>query len=81
MSAGGYWRNWERSTAWLMREIVFQMISGNPNIKKENKPKRAMDIIKISDDKIAIGKLKKQQLTPEEIEEMKKFHMNAFNKK
>jgi hypothetical protein len=49
MAVDGYWRNWERSTAWLMREIVFEMINGNPHIKG-TKPASPKEIYKIKDD-------------------------------
>lgn len=47
----GYWRNWERQRAWMVREIIYCMIMGNPNIPKENKPLRREDIYKLTDDK------------------------------
>ena len=66
----GYWRNWERQTAWLMREVVFAMIAGNPNIK--DKPSSAREIFKIKDDEIAIeAKRQKCQTSPEELEAIK----------
>jgi hypothetical protein len=72
MAAEGYWRNWERDVAWLMREVVFNMIIGNPNIKKEDKPKHPKEIFKISDDKIKNSKEEKR-VSPEELEEARKL--------
>jgi hypothetical protein len=72
----GYWRNWERDIAWLMREIVFAGIAGNPNIEKDNKPKSVKDIYKISDDDKAEVKKQKQEITPEDIE----YFKNVFKK-
>jgi len=45
----GYWRNWERSTGLLIREIVFELINGNPYYK--NKPTHKDQILKLSIDK------------------------------
>jgi hypothetical protein len=72
----GYWRNWERNTAWLMREMVYAGIAGNPNIEKDNKPKSVKDIYKISDDEKVEVKKQKQELTPEDIE----YFKNVFKK-
>lgn len=47
-ASAGYWRNWERQTAWLMREIVYTLIAGNPYIT-ENKPTKDQ-IMKLSID-------------------------------
>jgi len=46
----GYWRNWERQVAWLSREIIFEMIAGNPYIPKDDKPKSKFDLSKLSTD-------------------------------
>jgi len=77
MAVSGYWKNWERSTAWLMREVVYAMVAGNPNINKDNKPKKPSDIYKISDDDKKAEKKQKQELTAEDIE----YFKNVFNKK
>jgi hypothetical protein len=50
-AVAGYWRNWERNTAWLMREIVYTLVVGNPNIPKEDKPVRSSNVYRIADDK------------------------------
>jgi hypothetical protein len=63
----GYWRNWERQTAWLMREVVWQMIQGNPNIKNEHKPQSKDLIYKLSSDKEKESK----KITEEELEEIR----------
>ena len=51
LATAGYWRNWERNTAWLMREIVYTLIAGNPDIKKSNKPSKQA-IMPLSIDKV-----------------------------
>ena len=64
----GYWRNWERNTATLMREVCYTLIAGNPNIKSGNKPRSPQEYMKLS-----IDKEKKPDLpTPEEIEDARK---------
>lgn len=64
----GYWRNWERSTAWLMREIVWQMIQGNPHIKSTNKATSKDQIYRLSTDE---EKEEARAITNEEIDDMK----------
>lgn len=71
MAVSGYWRNWERDTAWLMREIVFELIRGNPYITS-TKPDSPKEIFKISDDKIKRVETAKK-VTPEELEEARKL--------
>jgi hypothetical protein len=51
MAATGYWRNWERSIKWMTREIVWELIRGNPYYKPEDKPKKITDVMKLSTDK------------------------------
>jgi hypothetical protein len=63
LAAAGYWRNWERQTAWLAREINYIAIAGNPNIKQSAKPKSPADFYKLSTDKHN----KTEKLTLEEI--------------
>ena len=60
-----------------MRELVYQDILGNPNIAKDNKPRKSSEIYKISDDDRTEVKKQKQELTPEDIE----YFKNVFNKK
>ena len=36
---------------WMTRELVFELITGNPHYKQEDKPRRKSDIIKLSTDK------------------------------
>jgi hypothetical protein len=72
MAVDGYWRNWERTTAWLMREVVFAMIAGNPNIKKDSKPSSSREIFKIRDDKTERRDKIEKKISPEELEEIKK---------
>ncbi len=79
-AARGYWTNWERSTAWLMREIVFHLIIGNPNIKREDKPGSVMDIYKIRDDLKQIEKKKAEcQVSPEDMEEIHQNLLKQLN--
>jgi len=69
LASSGYWRNWERNTAWTMREIGFSMIAGNPDIKQIDKPTREQ-ILKLStDEKPEVIKAKK--ISKKELEEMK----------
>ena len=64
----GYWRNWERHTGVIVREICYHLIAGNPNIKSGNKPKSPQDYMKLS-----IDKEKKIEVpTQDEIEEARK---------
>ena len=46
----GYWRNRERDSS-LVRDIIFTLICGNPNIDKNNKPNKPSDLYKLSIDK------------------------------
>lgn len=74
MAADGYWRNWERDVAWLMREITFILITGNPYIKDTSKPSSPTEIYKISDD----DRKKKNKILPpppsaEELEAARKL--------
>ena len=70
LAASGYWRTWERFAAWVVREINFTAIAGNPNIKKSSKPVRPRDLFKLSIDK------EKPRLTPEEIKQTEKRLFN-----
>jgi hypothetical protein len=71
LAADGYWRNWERNTAWLMRELVFTEIVGNPYINKSDKPLSSKEIFKITDDKNKKSEEAKR-VSPEELEEARK---------
>ena len=62
LASAGYWRNWERNTAWLMRELVFTLISGNPDIKRSDKPSKKA-IMKLSIDKPSAQKVDVSALT------------------
>ena len=66
LAVAGYWRVWERSTAWLMREVVYNMIAGNPYIKQIDKPKKEQ-IMKLSFDKEEKPKI----ITKKELEKLK----------
>jgi hypothetical protein len=74
MAVDGYWKNWERSTAWLMRELVFTLVNGNPYIKN-GKPSSSKEIIKISDDSREMGEQEHKKVSPEELAEAKKLLM------
>jgi len=65
----GYWKNWERQRAWIVRELIFAMIAGNPNIEKKNKPKSKEDIFKLSDDRKEVVK-KQEPITPQQLEKI-----------
>ncbi len=62
-----------------MREIVYQMIAGNPNIKQEGKPKNAQDILRLSIDKKE-KVIKQKSLTAKELEDIKNELLNKLNK-
>lgn len=72
LAASGYWRNWERRTAWLAREINTVAIQGNPNIRKDLKPKSPADLFKLSTDRKPRGKKKPS------IEKLKETHKKFF---
>ena len=50
LAARGYWRNWERNVMIMTREIVWELIRGNPYYKPEDKPKRKTELYKLSID-------------------------------
>ena len=83
LAVSGYWRNWERNTAWLMREVVYTLIAGNGFIDAHNKPSNSRAIIKISDDEKAeeINKSKRKAPTAEELEATRQELLNLMNKK
>jgi hypothetical protein len=74
LAVAGYWRNWERNTAWLMRNIIFYMVAGNPYIDKHNKPVSPQKILKLSDDK----ETEEKTLTPEELEATRQELLNLM---
>lgn len=65
------------NTAWLMREIVFTMISGNPHIKTESKPTSKDQIIELSIDKKE--KVKKKPISKKEVEKIHKRLIDKIN--
>jgi hypothetical protein len=70
----GYWRNWERQTVWPTREILFQMIIGNPNIESAKKPNSSKEIFKIADDdERRIADQQQRKPSAEELEEAGKL--------
>lgn len=64
-----------------MRELVFTMVTGNPDIKPENKPMRKDEIIKLSIDEVGKKEKKKKEkvYTPEEIESIRQELINKLN--
>jgi len=66
-ASSGFWRQWERNTAWLTRELVYTIYANNPYIKGHEKPKRE-DIMKLSMDEIAKEPAKK--ISKKEIEKI-----------
>jgi hypothetical protein len=50
MSSRGYWKRWERNTAWLAREVMHMMISLSPDVKSSKKPDK-LDMMPLSIDK------------------------------
>lgn len=76
-AAAGYWRSWQRNTAWLMRELVFTMIQGNPYIKG-TKPGSSKEILKIWDDRIQASN-EQRRVSPEELEEATRI-LQGINK-
>jgi hypothetical protein len=76
-AAGGFNRKREREI-WDLREILWQMIQGNPHIKPETKPKIKSDIFKLSSDEVK----KKVKRTPKvTASEIKVFEVLNYNKK
>jgi hypothetical protein len=63
----GYWKKWERQTAWITRELIWTLIQGNPNIPNENKPKHKEEIYKLTDDKKEVVKVKRPKITSEDL--------------
>jgi hypothetical protein len=81
-AAAGYWRNWERTTAWLMREIVYTLIAGNPYIEAQHKPASSQAIFPLTDDKkVEDKKPKPKQPTAEELETVRQELLTLMNKK
>lgn len=74
-AAGGYWRNWERQTAWHSREIIFELIRGNPYYKNYDKPRRKGEIYNLSTDQ------KEEEDKPEDIvKEAKEYEAQLKDK-
>lgn len=78
LAAAGYWRNRERNVLWLAREIVFELIRGNPYYKAEDKPKRKTDLMEFEMDKKPKPEKKDKQLTEEDL---RMAQLIGFNKK
>jgi hypothetical protein len=74
-SVRSYWedKDWQ---LWHTREILWQMIQGNPNIKPEDKPKRKDQIYKLGVDKEEVKK-KAPRITEQDL---KVYEALNFNK-
>jgi hypothetical protein len=78
-ASGGYWRNWERQSVWPVRELIFELIMGNPYYKNEDKPRRKDQIIKLSIDlKDSEEKkvVRSRRLTDQDIKVMEQLNFN-----
>jgi hypothetical protein len=73
-AAKGYWRNMDRGIRWVGREILWQMIQGNPNIEGGDKPTSRKEIFELLTDPLE-KIVKKGKPTKKEMEEIK----NIFN--
>jgi hypothetical protein len=60
-AAKGYWRRWERDTKWLAREIVFELISGNPYYENNKKPKNKYDYMPLLMDEVIKETIKERK--------------------
>jgi len=81
MAVEGYWRNWERNTAWLMREVVFTIIACDSYIKKEDKPVNSRAVFRIGDDKEIIEKKNKEtKISKAELKSIRQTLLNSLNK-
>jgi hypothetical protein len=79
-AVAGYWRRWEWQAGWMTREIVWQLIMGNPNI--ENKPTSINELYDLSFDKIIISKRKEEvKISPEELESIRQRMLKRINEK
>lgn len=76
LAAAGYWKNWERSVAWLAREVNYIALAGNPHIKSGQKPKSPSDLYKLNIDRKEI----KEKLSEEEITKIKNELFNGISK-
>ena len=74
LASSGYWRNWERFTAWAVREINTIAIQGSDCFKHGSKPKSPTDLFKLNIDKKKVNKNKPS------IEELKKTHAKFFER-
>jgi len=77
LAAAGYWRNWERFTKWAVREINYIAITGNPYIKKGDKPNKPADLYELDIDKTDNKQDKHRKFTDKEIGQ-KKCELHEF---
>jgi hypothetical protein len=73
LAARGYWRNWERSVAWMSREIIWELIRGNPYYKPEDKPKRKTEMLKLSIDEVKTKEEKIHKITEKDLKIFEKL--------
>jgi len=56
----------------LVRDIIYTLICGNPNIENQNKPNSPTDLYKLSIDEEILAKKKKEKtITPKELEKIR----------
>lgn len=77
----GYWRNLERDIS-QTRDLIFTLICGNPDIKKEDKPNKPSDIFKLSIDEQEVKKVKKKvpKITEQDLKIYQELGFNGINK-
>lgn len=64
-----------------MRELVFTLVTGNPDIKSEDKPVRKDEIMKLSIDSLVKEKKKRQKkYSAKEIESIRQELLKRMNK-
>lgn len=71
LAARGYWKNHERQL-WRTREVIWELIRGNPYYKAEDKPKRRDEIMKLT-----IDETKKEKET---VYKITKKDLDVFDK-
>jgi len=75
LASEGYWKRWERNTAWPTREIIHTLILISPYIKKKDKPSRR-EIMTLSIDKKPVD-IKQTQKAAKEFEDKLKHNING----
>jgi hypothetical protein len=72
LAVKGYWNNYERSVLWITREILWELIQGNPYYKPEDKPNRKDQIYRLSTDR------EQQQIKEKDIKKIKEQDLRVF---